>query len=72
MEQKSEAFDCSAWWYTRLPIRLRCFTLVRDTVLSPANMCMLASVHFYQHPSVLYTSTTLENADEDCKERKNE
>jgi len=50
----------------------KCFTLVRDTVLSLANTCMLASVNFYQHPSLLYTSTTLENADEDCKERRNE
>jgi len=70
MEHKGEAFDCSTWWYTQSQTRLKCFTFLRDSVLSPANI--QTSVNFYQHPSVFYTSTTLENADEDCKERGKE
>jgi len=70
VEHKGEAFDCSTWWYTLSPTRLKCFTLVRDTVPSPANT--QTSVNFYQHPSVFCTSRILENADEDCKERRNE
>jgi hypothetical protein len=46
MEHKGEAFDCSTWWYTQSPTRLKCFALLRDTVLSPANM--QTWVNFYQ------------------------